>query len=361
MACPADAPHLQKYYREGERKMKKSYLMYFGVLIFSLLLLSVGCSSDKPATKSEKFSLEGYPDKTINMLVGYAAGGGSDINARTLIKALSNNGIINQSMQVENLPGASGVHAFNKLYKESGNIYQLLIVPEMGIPLVNGSLDLFYDDFQPIAQVATGTTAIFVSSGSKYQTIEQVLEAIKNNPQSISIAVPGALDSIEPFYWYSILEKISWKSAELGSLNIIPTDGESAVITNVIGGHTDVALLNASSNLADQAESGNARVLALLSPERLAEFPDVPTLKEKGIDIVHSKARGLWMGKDVPREMIEFWEEKLQEVMKTPEWEDYLKQNMLQPTYLKSEEYTNYLQQEGTGFKEYILKIKESR
>ncbi len=118
---------------------------------------------------------------------------------------------MDQTFQVENLPGASGVQAFTKMFKEKDNKYQLLNVPEMGIPLMNGALDATYDDFQPVAQVGTSTLVIAVKADSRFKTIEQLLEEIQNDPQSVSIAVPGALDSAEPYRWYTIFEELAKK------------------------------------------------------------------------------------------------------------------------------------------------------
>ena len=339
--------------------MKKNFLITILILIVFSMVLLVGCSSKEPAVK--KSVLDGYPDRPINVLVGYGAGGGSDTHARTVIKALNDNGIVDQSFTVENLPGASGVHAFSKMQNEPDDIYQIFCVPEMGIPLVNGALDASYDDFQRIAQVGSGTHAMFVKADSPFETVEQVLDAIEKDPQSVSIPVPGALDSVEPYRWYTIFEEIGSDTIELGSLNIIPTDGNADVITNIIGGHMDVALVSASANLADQVEAGNARVLAVLSPERLDAFPDAPTLLERGINIVHNKARGFWIGKDVPEEIVQYWEDALKELMETPEYKEYLDKNMIQSIYKNSEEYTQYSKEEGERFGNFMKRVQESR
>ncbi|GAB7053257.1 hypothetical protein JCM16163A_00020 [Paenibacillus sp. YK5] len=271
---------------------------------------------------------------------------------------------MDQTFQVENLPGASGVQAFTKMFKEKDNKYQLLNVPEMGIPLMNGALDATYDDFQPVAQVGTSTLVIAVKADSRFKTIEQLLEEIQNDPQSVSIAVPGALDSAEPYRWYTIFEELAKKSGkkplEIGSLNIVPTDGSAAVVTNVLGGHLDVALVDPNV-FVDHVKTGNARVLAVLSPERLPQFPEAPTLVEKGINIVHSKARGFWIGKDVPKEIVQYWEDKLREVTKTPEYKEYADKNLMQITFLNSEEYTKFLKEEGPRFKAYIQKVQANR
>ncbi|MBD1381784.1 Bug family tripartite tricarboxylate transporter substrate binding protein [Metabacillus arenae] len=330
------------------------------IVMISLLLLVAACSSSQDTGTTKEEAALDYPKEDINILVGYAPGGGTDTMARVMIQALNNNGIVDQTFQVENLPGASGVNAFIKMQKESDDDHQIMIVPEMGIPLVNGSFDAGYDDFIPVAQASTGTVAMVVGKNSPYETAEEVIEAIEKDPASVSISIPGALDSAEPYRWYTIFEEIG-SDIELGDLNTIPTGGLSEVITSIVGEHTDVALLSASKGIVDQAEVGNMKVLAVLSPERLEQFPDTPTLVELGINIVHDKARGIWMGKDVPEEVVQYWEDVMSKIETTPEWQEYLEQEMLQATFKDSEAYLDFLKTEGESFGAYIKRIEENR
>lgn len=311
-------------------------------------------------TSEESTELDGYPDQSLTVLVGYEPGGGSDTNARAMISALTETGIIEQSMQVENLPGSSGVHAFTKLYQEPDNKYQLLDVPEMGIPLINGSMDADYDDFQPVAQVASGTLVVLVGADSPYETVEQLLADMESDPRSITIATSGALDSSEPYRWYTIFDELQSETVDLGELNFVPQDGTAGSITSVVGGHTDVSLVNPGL-IVDHVEAGEAKVLAVLSPERLDAFPDAPTLVETGIDIVHNRARGWWMGVEVSQEVVQFWEDTLREATQTEQWTEYLTANFFELDFRGAKEYTEFLKEEGERFGSYLQMVQEAR
>src|SRR5690606_28130776 len=100
---------------------------------------------------------------------GYKPGGGTDTNAREMIRTLNENKIIDQNFQVLNLPGASGVNGYTKMLQEPDNIYQLMDISDIGIPLYNGALEnVTLADFKPIAQVANGTLALMVGKDSPY-------------------------------------------------------------------------------------------------------------------------------------------------------------------------------------------------
>src|SRR5699024_9524506 len=148
---------------------------------------------------------------------------------------------------------------------------------------------------------------------------------LDKDPRSLSIAVSGAIDGTEASRWYSIYNEIQGGNADAYDLNFVPQDGAST--PSVIGGHTDVALENPAVAM-DHLKTGDIEVIAVLSQDRLESFPDVPTLVEEGIDIVHSRARGWWIGKDVPEEIVEYWEDKLKQATETDDWKQYTEDNV---------------------------------
>lgn len=319
--------------------------------VLSLLLMSVGLFSNSFA---QDINMDTYPDKTLTMLVGYGPGGGNDTMAREMIKNLNQNDIVNQKILVENLPGASGVNAFIKTYKESKNNYQLLVVVDMGLPLANGAMDVEISEFKPIAQVESGTLVLMVSNDSPYDTVEEFLADLKEDPSQFIIGSAGSMTSSEPYRWYTIIEAINdGVAVSVDELNIVPQDGTASSIPGVLGGHLDVILTNPGSAV-DHVSSGNAKVLAVLSEERLEAFPDAPTLKEVGLDIVHRRARGFWMGGEVSDEIVTYWEEKFKEASQTAYWQEYTEKGMSSNEFLDTEKYLDFLEKENKKFKEYI-------
>lgn len=355
--------------------MKKIRKFIIGLLV-SLVLVATGCSSSESSTKPPESNVstqnesntsaesngipENYPDETITVIVGYNPGGGTDTNAREMIRTLNENNIVDQNFQVLNLPGPSGVNGYIKMLQEPDNIYQLMDVSDIGIPLYNGALDATLDDFKPIAQVANGTLVLMVGKDSPYNEVEEIFEVLKEDPGKLMISVSGALDSSEPYSWYNIYERLVGEGAQLESLNFIPFDGTAESVTAVLGGHVDAALVN-PGNAIDHVKAGNAKVLVALSDKRLSLFPDVPTLKEKGIDFSYNRTRSWWIGGKVPDEIVKFWEAKLKEATETDTWKEYAERTMQEIDFMGTEEYLEFLRVEGPIFGDYIKMVQSLR
>lgn len=334
--------------------LKKVIRLSLFVMITLTMSLAACSQSEKTGGKSEP--LDDYPSKPITVLVGFSPGGGSDVNARTLTKAMTDNNIVDQSFQIKNLPGGGGANAYTQMINDPDNIYQIMEVPEIAYPIVNGSMKADYSDFQFVGQSATQTMAIIVKKDSKIQSVEDLVKVLREDPSSLSIAISGALDGGEAHRWYTIYKEVHGdKEVSVNDLSFVPQEGDS--VTSVVGGHTDIALENPALAL-DFVETDEVKVLAVLSKERLDIFPEAPTLVEKDLEIIHSRARSWWMGKDVPQEIVKYWQDRMKEATETEDWQNYVEKNAFESTFLEAEEYGKFLSESGKDFKEYIKLIK---
>jgi putative tricarboxylic transport membrane protein len=328
------------------------------LVLFGLLFL-VACSSSessgtteeepKKEADSEGQLPEGYPDQTIEVLVGYGAGGGTDLSARNMIEALNSSGIVDQSFVVENITGAGGAIAMKEL-ASSGDEYTLEAIPEYGSGLWNNTAgDLGLSDFTPIAQVATDYQIIAVREDSPYETIEELLDAMKEDSQSVTIPIASSLDGGEPWRWYQVADGYGIE----GELNLVSLEGGNAALTALLGGDGD-AIFVVPQLAADHIEKGNIRGLAVMTDERTDQFPDIPTLKEKGVDVTYYRTRGFWMSGNVSEEVANYWENAFKEMMETETWEKYIENSGLLPIFKGREEYTNVIAEDGAAYKEYF-------
>jgi len=249
-----------------------------------------------------------YPSETINYIVAFGVGGGSDIVARTMAKVIDEKKLIPVKMLVENRPGGSGAVGYSYISSRKGNPYYLggVGVSFFTTPLL-GKMPLSYKDFTPLAAIARSPYILAVLADSKIKSIDDLKSA-----KGLTIGSAGAVS--DPALLSHLLNK------ELGSsIKVVPYDGEGEVMAAVLGKHLDLLFGN-PNEILEQVNAGKMRALAVTSAERMDSLPEVPSFKELGHDIVHTQLRGIIMPKDVPAEAVSYWEGVMKTVSESPEW-----------------------------------------
>lgn len=224
---------------------------------------STSTSTSTPATPAWT------PDRPITFVVPYGAGGTTDLVARQLAVAMSET--LGVSVIVENQAGASGSVGAQSVLDADADGYTLLMCAESlgGTLQVMNIADISYADFSPILCVANDPKVIVVAGDSKYDTLEQLLEDIKSNPNKIQMSYtgPGGSGHIQAL----IMNELGYEPA------MTAYTGGSDCIVAVLGGQ--VAFTNSNySTVASYIASGDLKLLAAASTEPLAAHPDVPTM-----------------------------------------------------------------------------------
>ena len=222
------------------------------------------------------FAQEKYPDKPINFIIGYPAGGSTDVCARPLVAAAGK--ILGQPVIVVNKPGGSSAVAMASLKNEKPDGYTIGILPS-GAVLSQHMRRVPYDsakDFTPILQYAVYLYGLVVQTNSPWKTFQEFIEFSKANPGKIrySTAGPGTPQHLV-MERLALKEKIKWTH--------IPFEGGPPAIANLLGGHVEAS--SQTTEWKKHVEAGSLRLLAVYGEKRMRDFPDVPTLLELGYDI----------------------------------------------------------------------------
>jgi tripartite-type tricarboxylate transporter receptor subunit TctC len=216
-----------------------------------------------------------YPDHPVRLVVGFAAGGPTDVIARIVAEKLSAS--LGQQFYVEDKPGAGSNIASAEVAKAAPDGYALTVV-STGF-MVNMSLyaHVPYDavkDFAPITMVAYSPNVLVINPSLPAKSVKELIALIKANPGKYSFAGPGIGStphlSGELFKQIFGLEMVH-----------VPYPGAAPAITSTIGGHTPIAFTALPPALAN-VQSGKLRALAVLAVKRSDELPDVPTMAEAG-------------------------------------------------------------------------------
>jgi tripartite-type tricarboxylate transporter receptor subunit TctC len=216
-----------------------------------------------------------YPTKPVKVLVGYSAGGAVDTVARTLGQSLAAS--MGQSFVIENKPGAGSNIAVKLVIDAAPDGYTLL----MAANAVAANMALYqpppFDaekDLMAVSLIGRVPVVIAANANAPYDSIGQLIAAAKAKPGSVSFATPG--NGSTPH----LAAELFARAAGI-SLMHVPYRGGAQAVTDVIGGQVPLLAMNAME-VKPQVASGKLKVLAVLSPQRSAIFPDVPTIAESG-------------------------------------------------------------------------------
>ncbi|MBB5150132.1 MULTISPECIES: tripartite tricarboxylate transporter substrate binding protein [Ureibacillus] len=321
----------------------KKWVTFLIISIVAVLLTACG-KSEGSSSGSGKGN---YPNSTITIVAPTSAGGGWDLTARAIAKNLSETKLVEKPIVVENKPGGGGVTFMATFATKEANNDYMLMVKSPPIIINNlkaeGNSQFGFRDTTPLAQLTKDYGAIAVKADSKYQTLFDLLEDIKRDPKSVTLAgasSPGSMDhliTILPVYKYGIDPK---------SVKYVSFDGGGESVA-LLGGNAD-AIGTDVSTISQYVKSGQVRVLAVTAPERVSieGLEDVPTLKELGLDTEFTIWRGIFGPKEMSQEAKEYWIEKLTALNETEEWKEDLARNGWQQEFKSGEDFEKFLEEQ---------------
>lgn len=262
----------------------------------SAFMLSTISLSALPGTAAAQ---QAGTDKSVRIMVGASPGGGTDILARMLADKFAP--ALKRPVVVENRPGASNTIAADMTARAAPDGSTLLLATNTGQAIAPHLLKLKYDplkDLQPIGLVAVMPNVLVVSASAPYKNVKELIAAMNAKPGSFKYASSGIGST----------QHIGGEAFGLaaGTRAIhVPYKGSSQAHIDIIGGDVDM-MFDSTSSAMGQIKAGKFRPLAVSSPRRSAELPDVPTLAEQGItgaDV--STWYGLFVTAGTPRAVVD--------------------------------------------------------
>ncbi|MCF6097465.1 tripartite tricarboxylate transporter substrate binding protein [Thermovorax subterraneus] len=286
----------------------------FGVLAVLLLFtfsILAGCQS-----QGGKEAKVNFPEKAIEIIVPYAAGGGTDAVARALADAAKDS--FSKPIAVVNKTGGGGAVGMAEGAKAKADGHTVTMVTVELVTLPNMGLAPFtYNDFKPIIQVNADPSALTVKADAPWKTAEEFLNYAKANPGKVKVGNSGA-----GAIWHLAAAAIEDKTG--AKFNHVPFDGAAPAVTALLGGHIDAVTVS-PAEVASHVKSGQLKILAVASEKRLEQFPDVPTFKELGIDVVVGTWRGLAVPKDTPDEIVSILYDGFKKAAEKDSFKEFMK------------------------------------
>jgi tripartite-type tricarboxylate transporter receptor subunit TctC len=294
-------------------------------LIFAAMLLLAGTAPSWA---------EGYPSRTVRVVVGFPAGGPTDVIARLVAQKLSDS--LGQQFYVENVPGAGGNTASGQVARAAADGYTIMVI-STGF-MVNPSLyaKVPYDpikDFAAVTLVAASPNVVVVNPQVPARTLPELVQLIRDNPGKYSYAGPGVGSTP---HLGGELFRLTYKL----DLVHVPFTGAAPAVQATIGGHTPIAFTALPSSMS-AIQAGQVRAIGIAATERSAQIPDVPTFAEEGVkDQEADTLTGIVVPAATPKEIVELLAREIAKSVGQPEVRERLAQLGFRPVANTPDEFS---------------------
>lgn len=287
--------------------------------------------------------------KPITIIVPFAPGGSSDITARSVTQGLSER--LGQTIVADNRPGANSSIGAQALARSSADGYTMM-VGSIGTFAINEALfkNLSYNpskDFRYLTQAVRNPNVLVTSPSFPANTVEELLDYAKKNPNTVSYANSGTGSSDQ-------LSAILFRQQTNTTGMDVPYRGGGAAIIDLLGDQVNVSFQNLGA-VQTHVQGGKLKALAVTGSERVPELPDVPTLKELGFEniVIHSW-QGFAVPKDTPDDVVDRLSEALRETLKQKDVAKTLHGLGFEVVANTPEEFAQFQQEEVARWKEVI-------
>ncbi len=282
---------------------------------------------------------ENFPNKHVEVVTHSDVGGGGDLLSRQIIAA--GQPFVPQPMVVVNKvgAGANNLAAYIANGKTDGHTLVVGTTANIAWYLMGTSTMDITEYLTPIANVQLEPSCFVVPASSKYQTMEEFMEAYKAGDVNIAGTAVGSASWLFAAFAANV---------QGGDMNYIPFTSGGELTTALIGGHVD-GCITQFSEVVDPIRGGLLRVLAFASDQREAgEFGNIPTLKEAGYDFSFPAWRGYFGRAGMSPEHVEYWEEVLRKAHAEPSYQKWLADTNSSPVFVGTEDFQKMIQESHT-------------
>ena len=257
-----------------------------------------------------------YPVKPISLLCWSAAGSPVDLYARVMAKLLAAE--LGQNVVVENRTGGSGIVMVNALLRAPADGYTIgANTITLATMFSEPNVTFKPGDLQLVARSQIDPYGLVVHTSTPFKTIDSFVAYARKNPGFVNVGGPFTMSG----------HRVAWEAfSELAKIKTtwVPYQGGGPALTAIAGGHVDAVATN-PGNVKPMIAAGKVRVIAISSEKRIEDFPDVPTYKERGWDLVRYQWRGIMAKAGTPKPVVDRLAAAMQKAQQTDEWKAYLR------------------------------------
>jgi tripartite-type tricarboxylate transporter receptor subunit TctC len=295
------------------------------------------------------FAATDYPTKQVTYQITFDPGGQSDREARRQQPHLER--ILGQKVLIDYKVGGGGALGWRELTRSKPDGYFIsgFNIPHIVLQPLQQEVGYKTEQIVPVAIFQRTPLALIVQANSNFKTLQEFIEYAKKNPGAVTMGGTG------PFSNHHMatlrLQKLSGTK-----LTYVPFTGSAPMMTAVLGGHVAGTFANSDDLVRFK---GQVRVLGVATEQRFADFPDAPTFKEMGLDIVLATDRGVAVPPGTPEPVIQKLEAAFLEIARNPEIQAEMKKQGFVPVAMGHKESKAYIEKTTEIFKELVADLKK--
>jgi putative tricarboxylic transport membrane protein len=307
------------------------------------LVLAAAAAGCNQTTGGGGASAENFPSDTVEFMVPAAAGGGWDSTARAMQQVIQDEDVIDESVEVFNVEGGGGATGLAQLQEDNGNPHSLMMT---GLVMI-GALELAdsevsLEDTTPIAVLTSEAEAFVVPADSPFQTIQDVVDAYLEDPQSVTFGGGSAGGSDQ----LVAAELVQEAGGEASEMKYVGYSGGGEAIAGILSGDVEVGV-SGISEFTEQIEAGDMRLLAVSTADPIeVAGEEATTLQDAGYDVDFANWRAVVAAPGLSDEQKEQVTEVVDELHGTDAWQQQLEQNGWTDFYKTGDDAEQFIQDE---------------
>jgi tripartite-type tricarboxylate transporter receptor subunit TctC len=310
-------------------------------LIFAVLIVtfSVAFAAEKD-----------YPDHQVEIIVTYPPGGPLDTAARIIHPPLQT--ALGQSIILTTKGGVGGALGTESVARAKPDGYTLGVIANSSVtsgPIINPSLPYKHTDLIPVCLLVTDPEAIISKTDAPWKTLDEMVSYAKKNPGKLTYGTPG-------FGSVAYFEMEVFKLAYGLDIEPVHFQGSAPAMTAVLGGHVDLGIGGLFASIP-QIKAGKIKLLATSAEKRVAAFPDIPTLSEKGIKEAVNIWIGLYAPAKCPKMVVERLSREMEKIMKSQATISQFEKAGLAMDYRDSAATSKLIEEEITAILKVVKKV----
>jgi tripartite-type tricarboxylate transporter receptor subunit TctC len=288
------------------------------------------------------------PCSTAKLIVPWKPGGGTDVIFRIFANSINATGVKPQ-VQVVNISGQGGNKGAKEARKAKPNGCTLFAIHQSAITsYLNGRVDFTWDAFDTVALLTSTPDIVGAAGTAPWNSLEEMLKAAKKSPGTI---LTGAtFGSTSQFMWL-LLEDLTG-----AKFKFVPFDGTRERMTALLSGTIQLGTINIASG-KKYIQSGELKAYGIAANERSPQAPDLPTLKEQGVDLEYALKRGIVVPKGTPKSAIEHWAEVFKKAAQDPDVAKQMAAKGTDVSFVGPKDYAKWFKKTFEDHKKVAVKI----
>lgn len=312
--------------------------------VFSILFATLVLAGALPLQAAE------FPAKEVQIIVPWAAGGATDLIFRAL--GASTEKYLGKAVIVVNRPGGGGAVGYTEAAQAAPDGYTLVsAISPLTILPHQVKTAFTYRSFDPVINISNDPSMLLTRADAPWRDLKEFVAYAKKNPNMITVGNSGAGGGVH-------LVALAFEKAAGVKFNHIPFSGGGPSVTALLGGHINAVSVSPPEGIP-QVQAGKLKIMALFADKRLEMFPDVPTVKEQGINFAMGMWRGLAAPKGTPSDALKKLLDAFKKGMEDPAFKKSTADMAVTIHYLGPEDFGKLMASDNDFYGQLVKEVKK--